>query len=309
MDPSSSPLRTAPTRALLTDRPQEILQFSLKALDRGRCSIAFLSEIRGGAARSIGAMMAVGDDGRYCGFVSGGCVEAAVAAEAVEAIAHGRDRKIMLGRGSPFLDLQMPCGGGLTVHIHVLENGEPIRRALALLARREPCDLVYDQSEQKLAIGVWSGIARWQQGFFKRPLRPEIRVIVAGRSIEAAATANLARASGFDVITLEDLRWASHTQIPDADTAIALLCHDLEDEAPLLKRALASEAFYIGALGGRETHRRRCVRLREDGWSDGVIERIRAPIGLFHKGRDAASIALSVLSEIAATRQGTESSR
>src|SRR6185437_6034797 len=47
--------------------------------------------IEGGAPRSIGTHMAVLADGRYCGYVSGGCVEAAVAAEAIAVMARRRD--------------------------------------------------------------------------------------------------------------------------------------------------------------------------------------------------------------------------
>lgn len=89
-----------PQPALLTDDAAEILAFAREGLRSGlRCALVTLVEIRGGAARSLGAHMAVREDGLFCGFVSGGCVEAGVAAEALEAIRAGCDRRLILGRG------------------------------------------------------------------------------------------------------------------------------------------------------------------------------------------------------------------
>ena len=88
----------------------------------------------------------------------------------------------------------------------------------------------------------------------------------------------------------------------DRFTAVVLLHHDLDLEETVLERALTSPAFYIGALGSSRTHRRRTELLRVAGVSSENIDRIRAPIGLFGPTRDAASLALSVLADVAAAR-------
>lgn len=93
-----------------------------------------LVEIRGGAARPLGAQMVVREDGRYCGFVSGGCVEAAAAFEALEMMGSGRDREIRYGEGSPWFDIVLPCGGGITLTLHKLRSAQPL---LAVLNRTE----------------------------------------------------------------------------------------------------------------------------------------------------------------------------
>ncbi len=77
--------------------------------------------------------MVVREDGRYCGFVSGGCVEAA-AAEALEMMGSGRDREIRYGEGSPWFDIVLPCGGGITLTLHKLRSAQPL---LAVLNRLE----------------------------------------------------------------------------------------------------------------------------------------------------------------------------
>lgn len=76
-----------PIAALATDDIGDIFNFVVEAFSaRKAVALATLVEIRGGAARSIGAQMAISIDGRYCGYVSGGCTEAAVAAEALLAL-------------------------------------------------------------------------------------------------------------------------------------------------------------------------------------------------------------------------------
>ncbi|WP_333631001.1 XdhC family protein, partial [Agrobacterium cavarae] len=101
MSNSVSAALPVPVRVNNSDYPAEILRFALNALDGGGAALATLVEIRGGAARSLGAHLAVSSDGHYCGYLSGGCIEAAVAAEALKAMEEGRDRVVKYGEGSP----------------------------------------------------------------------------------------------------------------------------------------------------------------------------------------------------------------
>ncbi len=102
-----------PEQAFLTDDHRTILRFAVEALMSGKGAVLVtLVEIRGGAARPLGAQMVVREDGRYCGFVSGGCVEAAAAFEALEMMGSGCDREIRYGEGSPWFDIVLPCAVG-----------------------------------------------------------------------------------------------------------------------------------------------------------------------------------------------------
>ena len=91
-----------PGRAFVTDDAAAILHFALEGFDRLAASaLVTLVGVKGGAARAIGAQMAVHGDGAFCGFVSGGCTEAAVAAcsdDLVEARGQ-RQHHHGLGRG------------------------------------------------------------------------------------------------------------------------------------------------------------------------------------------------------------------
>lgn len=296
--------RPAPQRVITTDRSEDILRFALEGAESGNgVALVTLVEITGGAARALGAQMAVWDCGAYCGFVSGGCTEAAVAAEAVLAITKGTDRLFRLGQGSPFFDIVLPCGGGITLAIHILRDCKPIHAVLDALDQRRSSGLCYDPARKCLRQTTDFNQTGWQGEAFARIYRPRMRLHLCGRSIELEATERLARAADFETI-VHDHEKELHPDLGriDADSAVALLYHDIEHEMPILEQALKAQPFYIGALGSCRTHERRCEALRARGYSQTQTARIRGPIGLIDRARDAQTLALSVISEIAAVR-------
>jgi xanthine dehydrogenase accessory factor len=291
-----------PARAMLTEDIEEILGFARDGFVRlGASAIVTLVDVNGGAARSVGAQMAVHGDGAFCGFVSGGCTEAAVAAEAIAAIGVGEDRFLHLGEGSPFFDIVLPCGGSIKLYIHVLRDISALDRLLHALERREAVRLQIDPVSRSIAAHPSAGSTGWQNGVFFRDYRPKTRIVICGDSIEADATARLATVSGFDVILMKRMDTLSK-EIIDAYTAVALLYHDVDADLRILSIALKQKPFYLGALGSRRTHGRRCNALLASGFSAADLDRIRAPIGLVQKARDAQTLGLSILAEIAAVR-------
>jgi len=89
---------------------------------------------------------------------------------------------------------------------------------------------------------------------------------------------------------------------PDHQTAIVVLTHDDKFDEPALRRALETEAFYVGALGSRRNQERRRERLLEAGISEEALERISGPCGLDIGADSQAETALSILAEILAVR-------
>ena len=295
-------LTPEPRAAFLSDDAIAILAFAAEALKQGlAAALVTLVEIRGGAARAIGAQMAVRDDGLYCGFVSGGCTEAAVAADAVVALQNGIDRKLRLGEGSPFFDIVLPCGGGITLAIHVLRNATALRHILAALHRRAPGRLRYNPGRQALFFEPGEGVSGWEGEEFVRVYHPKQRMLLAGTPLEAGVVTRLAEVSGYEVVEIERGQAPSPKQL-DADTAVVLLFHDIDRELPLLEAALASSAFYIGALGSRRTHAKRCEVLSKRGHRETTLARIKPPSGIFDKATDANSLALSVVADVAQAR-------
>jgi xanthine dehydrogenase accessory factor len=83
-----------------------------------------------------------------------------------------------------------------------------------------------------------------------------------------------------------------------ARSAIVTLSHDPKIDDPALAAALRTECFYIGALGSKKTHAARLARLKEQGFRDAELARIRGPVGLAIGARSPAEIAISILAEM-----------
>ena len=212
-----------PEQAFLTDDHRTILRFAVEALMSGKGAVLVtLVEIRGGAARPLGAQMVVREDGRYCGFVSGGCVEAAAAFEALEMMGSGCDREIRYGEGSPWFDIVLPCGGGITLTLHKLRSAQPLLAVLNRLEQRKPAGLRYDPQAQSLVCLPTQTRTGWNLNGFEVGFRPCVRLMIYGRSLEAQATASLAAATGYDS-HIFDLFPASASAQIDTDTAVILL--------------------------------------------------------------------------------------
>lgn len=148
---------------------------------------------------------------------------------------------------------------------------------------------------------------------------PKPRLLVIGAVHTAQELVPLARAAGYEV-TVVDPRTAFGTParfpnttlrtdwpnealaalVPDRRTAILTLTHDPKIDDPALEAALRSEAFYIGALGSRRTHAKRVERLKESGFDDAAIGRIRGPVGLAIGAQTPVEIAISIMAEITA---------
>ena len=83
-----------------------------------------------------------------------------------------------------------------------------------------------------------------------------------------------------------------------------MLFHDHDQEPAILRAALATDAFYVGALGSRKTHATRLEMLEEMGVDAHARARIHGPIGLVPSMRNAPMLAVSTLAEIIGAFQG-----
>ncbi|TBY58825.1 XdhC family protein [Rhizobium leguminosarum bv. viciae] len=298
-----------PAVGLSTDEPLEILRYASASVQSGiATALVTLVEIRGGSARPLGSQMVVRADGLYCGFVSGGCTESAVAAEALAALQNGQDRFLRLGEGSRFFDIVLPCGGGINLAIHRLQSARELEDVICELELRRGTALRYSPASERLSVDRRLHVAtQWDGEDFVIAYQPTTRLLVCGRSIEATATADVARAAGIDIHLVDGQMTASSLKsLIDPFTAVALLYHDLEREIPLLRLALDSRPFYIGALGSLRTHGRRIMALADYGYSEADIDRIKAPIGIFGKAKSASSLALSIVADVVAVRMSAK---
>jgi len=66
----------------------------------------------------------------------------------------------------------------------------------------------------------------------------------------------------------------------------------------------SSDAFYIGALGSLRTQEKRRRRLLDRGYDERRLSRIHGPVGLDIGAKTPEQIAISILAEIVAVRNG-----
>jgi xanthine dehydrogenase accessory factor len=158
---------------------------------------------------------------------------------------------------------------------------------------------------------------------FVNVFNPRVRLIIVGAVHVAQQLVLMARSVGHQVVVIDPRRaFATEERFGDVEivrdwpeealpkiglddrTAIVVLTHDPRIDDPALILALASDAFYVGALGSRKTHAKRVERLLKAGVAPEALERIHAPIGLDIGAEGAAEIALSVIAEITAVQRG-----
>lgn len=305
-------------------RALRIFNFLLEADREGaRTVLVTLTDVVGGSSRSAGSHMAVCEDGRFVGAFSGGCVEAAIVGEALRILETGRAELIRFGAGSPFIDIRLPCGGGIDILFTPMASLiAEIRQACRWLVGRHAVSLVLDRLGSLLALQQDERPTGWHGETFIARHEPDLQVVVIGHGTEVMALATLAVAHGAEVSVLspDGAIVAAATAIgtcatrlvtperhvpmaADPWTAIVFLFHDHDWEPALLAQALRSEAFYVGVMGSRATHHRRLGQLRTQAIPDAILDRLRGPIGLIPASRDPETLALSVLSEIVGSQR------
>jgi xanthine dehydrogenase accessory factor len=295
----------------------DVLSFAAEEIAAGRrAAVATIVSLDGPFSRPLGAQISIAEDGRHVGSVSGGCLETALAGEALRAMAEGRNAAVRYGRGSRFIDVRLPCGGGIDLHIDVDPPRDELVRAIDLYRARTAFVMAIDTRSERPRWKIMAAAGASEDGLFYRRYRPRTRIVMAGRGWEIVALARHACEAGLDVVvasqeeaTLEYcsayttslITLTTPTAVPpfpiDRFTAVACLFHEREWEAGFLLDALASEAFYIGALGSRQAHLQRVETLSELGAGPEDIARLHAPIGRF-TSRNPNRLAISALAEI-----------
>lgn len=303
---------------MIATTPADILRFVLARTDEGIATILVtLTAIEGSSPRAIGAQMAVAADGRYVGSFSGGCIEAAVVAEAIGTLAGGRAKLVRFGAGSPYLDIRLPCGGGIDLLFNPCPDPEAIAAVLSRHDRREAAALrLADDGVFLDAMSEGGGAGR-RNGRFRLCYAPMLRVVAIGQGEELTALARLTASFGADVSVLspderaladlaaedfDTVRLTARTSLPpvrtDPWTAILSVFHDRDWEEELLPLALRLPSFYIGAIGSRRTQEMRLDTLRMAGVPADLCRKLRTSVGLIPATRDPATLALSALSQI-----------
>lgn len=155
---------------------------------------------------------------------------------------------------------------------------------------------------------------------FAEAILPPPTLIAVGGVHITIALMTLAKTLGYRTVVVDPRSaFGNETRFPNVDrliplwpqeafeqisitrsTAIAMLTHDPKLDDPALKIALASNAFYVGALGSKTTQAKRRQRLLEDGLTEAQLDRLHGPIGLELGAGTPEEIAMSIMAEIVA---------
>jgi len=294
--------------------------------------LATVLETWGSAPRAAGSQLVISGDAAIMGSVSGGCVEGAVVAEAIDALADGKPRLLTFGvSDDEAFAVGLACGG--TIRVLVEPVGACLPEALladlvAARADRKPLALMVnpttwqhclsDGSHPATATRLASDRSGMEDdGWFIGIHNPPLRMIVVGAVHIAQPLVAMARLAGYDPVLIDPRaafgsgeRFPGETILddwpdtamaglaPDTRTAVVTLTHDPKLDDPALLAALASPAFYIGCLGSARTHAKRLDRLRAAGVTEEAIARLHAPVGLDIGAKSPAEIAVSILAQI-----------
>jgi xanthine/CO dehydrogenase XdhC/CoxF family maturation factor len=149
---------------------------------------------------------------------------------------------------------------------------------------------------------------------YLEPSTRQPRLLVFSATPVAAHLVRWARDVGFDPVVVEPrsdrpgppgvalLRSIDDIQI-DEDTYAVHTDHDAPGVADSLAALLRSPAAFVGAMGSRRHVGPYVERLREMGFADEDLRRIRTPLGLDIGARTAEEIALSILAGLVAARR------
>ena len=308
----------------------EVLRKCADWVDEGRRTLLVtVVKTWGSSPRPEGAMLAVREDGHVVGSVSGGCIEDDIVdrtrregqrATKCEVVTYGvsADEARRFG---------LPCGGTLQLVLEPLTRESGMR---ALLREVETGHLV----ARKLDLA--SGFATLHPAqasdglaFDGKVLRtihgPRYRMLVIGASQLSKYLAQIAVGLDYQVTICDPREEYTETwDVPgvtlvrtmpddtvqamnlDERCAVVALTHDPKLDDLALMEALKSPAFYIGALGSRANNGKRRERLREFDLTDDEIARLHGPIGLYIGSRTPPEIAISILAEVTAVKNGVD---
>ena len=303
----------------------EILERGLDWVQRGeRVVLATVAHTWGSSPRQPGAVMVLSEKARFEGSVSGGCIEE----ELIERIQTQFPEQIETIEYSGDRHRSLPCGGRLLLVVEPLDDASGVPDLIRALRSGQRVIRSIDVSHQTAQWTVADGdeATDFAGEVLNVVYEPAWRLVVVGAGELAAWVCRLAAQLEYSIEVCDPrteyrdawslTEFSVIGEFPDDyiansncddHTAIVALTHDPKVDDLAMMEALKTRAFYIGALGSSRTTKGRAERLMEHfGASVEDIARINGPIGIDLNTRKPQEIALAVMVEITAARNGIE---
>jgi xanthine dehydrogenase accessory factor len=263
-------------------RPSDLIAELLERHDA--IAMATLVSARGSSSAKVGSRMWIGPDGTAIGAVTiGGCVDARAIELSGDVLADGKSRRVEMALGDEDARaIGMTCAGTIELMVERVERESEAARTMFDQLKAARTLVIVGAGEIGVAL---SRIAKTL----------DLRVIVVDGRDHLATSERFPDADevriGIPSELVASIRLTTHT-------AVVLVSHEYKYDLPILKSALASDAGYIGMLGGRKRRDAMKELLRGDGVSDAALARLRTPIGLDIEAETPAEIAVSITAEL-----------
>jgi xanthine dehydrogenase accessory factor len=310
-----------------TDR--EVLETAILWLEAGRrVALVTVANSWGSSPRPAGALMLMDANGAFVGSVSGGCVEDDLVSryqagqlddQLPTLVDYGVDKEAATRMG-------LPCGGRLELLVELLDSAAPLRRLLHRVGAGElvaRCVCLTTGEVSLHAVSAATDTFTCEDDNLTKVFGSPWLLLLIGDGQLSRYVTQLALMLDYRIIICDPRDVPVVDTVPDGVERVSMmpddavrayvqqprsvvvaLTHDPKLDDMALFDALQSPAFYVGALGSQLNSERRRARLQTLGLTAGQLQRLHAPVGLRIGSHAAPEIALSIMAEVTALRNG-----
>jgi xanthine dehydrogenase accessory factor len=308
-----------------------------------RALIATVVRTWGSSPRPVGSIMALCENGAVVGSVSGGCIEddliyrysrahgavqgSTVPAGITHEIPDGPPERVKYGVSADEAHrFGLPCGGTLELVLEFNPDAGSLAELVQALAGGQMMERRTELASGRVALRAATAPASLADDglWLSNTFGPEYRMLLIGAGQLTEYLATMALFSGFAVTVCdprEEYRTAWSvpgvtllTDMPDdvvrefkvdRRSCVIALTHDPKLDDLALLEALETEAFYVGAIGSRRNNEARHARMIEhfDQTAESLA-RLRGPIGIYIGSKTPPEIAVSIMAEVLAVKNG-----
>jgi xanthine dehydrogenase accessory factor len=291
------------------------------------CEYVTVVRTWGSSPRPEGATMAIRADGMVVGSVSGGCIEDdLIAAVREQGITRTKPEVVTYGISADEAHrFGLPCGGTIQLVVEPLGPHSRMEELLALAQRRvlSRRSLDLETGAVELCAAASDEQLHMADGRLVSIHGPRLRMLIIGAGQLSQFLAQIAVGLEYQVTVCDpreeyrgswslegvDVVHAMPDDVVlemklDSRSAVIALTHDPKLDDLALMEALKTDAFYVGAIGSRVNNARRRERLREFDLSEEQIAKLHGPIGIYIGSKTPYEIAVSILAELTAVKNG-----
>lgn len=284
----------------------------------------------GSSPRPAGSLLVINPTtGHYSGSVSGGCIETDLLTRCQQQEFTQFPHRLEYGVATAHNQrLGLPCGSRLELVLELLDSTPPLETLYRKITQHQPVmrQVCLTTGEVSLHPATPTCVFSASPTHLRKPFGLEWQLLLIGAGQIADCLLSLALMQDYQVIVCDPRqeyqsigpdhpppRYQRSYQMPDEAVlalsrqqpqVIVTLSHDpkLDDMALMEALALEPPAFYVGALGSRQSHQQRRQRLLQMGLTPHQLERLHAPVGLNIGSRTPAEIAVAIMAELIACR-------